>query len=353
MVVVLGLVACTPASEPDAVPQPSALADRVAASDDLLATALADDEPGCSAAVAVRGEVVWAGARGLANVDGEDPLTTATEFDIASVSKQFTATAVLLLVEDGALALDDPLSGHVAGLPAWAADVTLDDLLHHTSGIPDYTELIVAQGAGLDEPTTQQDAVDAIAGIPTLPQEPGGAFRYSNSNYVLLAEVVRDVTGTTLADVLADRVFGPLGLAMRLDPASTAPAVATAYTADGDAWVPEPSRWTQVGDGSIHTTPSELARWGDQYRTGAVGGRALLDAVEEGSVPTGAPGGSRYGAGIEIASDGALSHLGGWAGYVTVFGVTADRTTSLAMSCNSPDVDADQVAAGLLAVWVG
>lgn len=156
-----------------------------------------------------------------------------------------------------------------------------------------------------------------------------------------------------MADLVADRVFGPLGLAMRLDPASTARTVATAYTADGYAWEPEPSRWTQVGDGSIHTTPGELARWGDQYRTGAVGGQVLLDAVDEGSVPTGAPDGSRYGAGIEIAPDDALSHLGGWAGYVTVFGVTGDRTTSLAMSCNSPDVDADQVASGLLAVWVG
>ena|GEM_PF-5009247 len=241
--------------------------DRAARSDQLLASMVAADQPGCSAAVAIDGQVVWAGARGLANLEQKTPLTTATRFDIASVSKQFTATAILLLSFDGALTLQDPVSQYVPGLPAWADQVTLDQLIHHTSGIPDYDQQFTTSGISYQTPTTQQDAIRAIAGMTELNAPPGATFEYSNSNYVLLAEVAAAASGTSLPDLLRRRVFDPLGLNMQLHPALQAPDVATGYWTINGTLTPEVVRWMQVGDGSIYTTPSELVRWADNYRT--------------------------------------------------------------------------------------
>lgn len=309
--------------------------------DAVLAAHLDADRPGCSAAVGRDGTVAWAGARGLANVATGEELTTASVLDLASVSKQFTATAVLLLAEEGALSLDDSLADWVDGMPADASEISLNDLMHHTSNIADYTDLLDAE---FSESTTQQDALDAIAALPRL--RGGDGFSYSNSNYVLLAEVVEAASGMPLAEFLDERIFAVLELDMRLEPAYDGPTVAQSYE-DG---VPLDWGWLQVGDGSIYTTPSELVRWADNYRTGELGGSAVLEAQVAGAVDTGE--GTKYGAGIEVAADGSLSHLGGWEGYVTVFGVSADKSTAIAVMCNSTEADAIAIAEGLRALWV-
>lgn len=330
------LAAC---SGGDTAPAPSA----EAASDEVLVSLLAVDGPGCSAAVARDGAVAWAGARGLADVDAEEPLTTSTVFDLASVSKQFTAIAVLRLAQDGALALTDPLARHLPALPGWAASVTLDDLLHHTSGIPDYTGLLIEAGTTPDEPADQADAVAAIAAVPEIEQN--RTFAYSNSNYVLLAEVVAAVSGDDLAAVLDARVFGDA--ALRLEPAPSGAGVAVPYVAAGSGWTATPSRWTQVGDGSVVGSPSDLVVWADLYRSD----ESLRQQLVEGAVGTHAPDRTRYGRGLVVAPDGALSHAGGWSGYSTLFGVTGDAGTAIAVSCNAEGLPIDEVAAALLDAW--
>ena len=322
----------------------SSLEDKKKRTDAMFEQVLRTDAPGCSAAVAVKGEIVWAGARGLADAAASTPLTEQTIFDIASVSKQFTGAAIVMLERDGSLSRSDALSTFVSGLPLWADDVTIDELLHHSSGIPDYVGLLNDSGTAIDEPASQADAVAAIAQVPEL--EGKGRFAYSNSNYILLAEIVAAASGTTLADYLQTEVFAPLDLDMRLEPALAGPEVALSYSGGKIA----ESAWTQVGDGSIYTTPSELARWGDALRTG-IDGFELAEALAQEPISTGAPDGSKYGAGLVVAEDGALSHLGGWAGFVTTFGVSADRSTSIALSCNSVDAAADDLAKGLLNIW--
>lgn len=342
---VLALSGCGPRVHPM-----TSVDDGVAQSSALLET-LPADKPGCSIAVSEAGVVLWSGARGLADVTSRRPLDTGTIFDIASTSKQFTALLVLLLAKDHALTLQDSLASHVVGLPAWANDVTLEQLVHHRSGIPDYTDLLTKRGVTLTASSTQQDALAAIAAA-TLTFTPGSKFAYSNSNYVLLAEVVRAATGKPLPVVLDERVFHPLGLDMRMDPAFDAPAVAVPYVMQGLSLVESRSRWLQVGDGSIFTTPTQLAKWGDSYRTGAVGGLDLIAAALDAAVATDTPGDS-YGPGIDLASDGKLSHSGAWSGFATVFVVSADRTRVLAMSCNSFEMNAPTtVGQGLMTIWL-
>lgn len=328
-------------------PEPSPSPDQAARADLALARRLTADRPGCSAAVGVDGQVVWTGARGVASLETKAALTADTVFDIGSVSKQFTATAVLLLADGGALTLKDRLSGHVEGLPAWAGQVSVAQLMHHTSGIPDYVELLEAQGHSRQERATQEQAVRAVAGTRALRFPPGSRFEYSNSNYLLLAEVVRHASGKALPQFLRERVFTPLGLSMVMDPVTPIPAKATSYSGGQVADSP----WEQVGDGAVQATPSELVRWADNYRTGKVGGASLLAAQVADPVRSDLGQGLDYAAGIIVRPDGTLLHSGSWAGFLTAFEIRPDRHTAYAVSCNSADHDPLAVVADLRGLW--
>lgn len=328
-----------------------ATAERAARSLKVLDRAVEKSKPGCSAAVGIAGTVVWAGAHGMADLASGDEITADTAFDIASVSKQFTATAVLLLAEAGKLSPADPLADHVAGLPAWSRTVTIDQLIHQTSGIPDYIDLLYDAGYTDNDRTTNDDALKALAQVRELEFAPGSRWEYSNSNYVLLGQVVESVSGEPLSEFLATEVFTPLNLDMVLDPARPVPTLAVSYSKEDGDYVPAPSAWVQTGDGSIQTTPSQLVRWADNYRTGAVGGPALLAAQIDGAVDTGSETGERYGAGIFVGTDGALEHDGAWARFRTYFAVSGDRSHSVAVSCNTDGQDATAIAAEIAAIW--
>ncbi len=323
--------AAVPAAEPD---------ERPLRSDEALASIVDPALPGCSAAVGVQGAVVWAGAAGLADLEAGIPITTRTRFDMASVAKQFTATAILLLERDGAVRLTDTVGTHVDGLPAWGRTVTLDQLMHHTSRIRDYWIALEAEGLGFGDPVDHAHILRAIGRLGTL--SPGSGFEYSNSNYVLLAEVVHRVSGMPLPQFLEQRIFAPLDLDMQLAPALTAADVALSY--DDDLTLQQPG-WAAYGPVGIYTTPSELARWGDQYRAGGlVQGDVAAGAVDQGE-------GELYGAGIDIHPDGTLGHNGRFGGHITTFTVSADRQTTVVVMCNGHASPRFPLADALRAIW--
>lgn len=329
----------------------STAADHAARSMKVLDRAIKKSNPGCSAAVGIAGKVVWSGARGVADLDSGTEITTDTAFDIASVSKQFTATAALLLAGAGKLSLGDPLADYVPGLPAWSRTVTISELIHQTSGIPDYVGLLYDAGYQDGDRTTNADALKALAEARDLEFEPGTRWNYSNSNYLLLGLVVEALSSESLADFLSAEVFKPLGLDMVLDPARPVPTLAVSYAGDDENYAVAPSAWEQTGDGSIQTTPSQLVIWADNYRTGAVGGPELLAAQMDGAVETGAETGERYGAGIFVGTDGTLEHDGSWGGFLTYFAVSADRSHSVAVSCNTDQQDPTAIAGELAEIW--
>jgi CubicO group peptidase (beta-lactamase class C family) len=316
---------------------------RVTRSDSVLDDALDPDEPGCAAAVALEGRIVWTHEVGMADLKHDEPITDGTVFDYASNSKQFTGVAVLLLAERGDLALDDTLDSWFDELPDWAATVTVSDLLHHTSGIPDYLDLL---DADFEDETSQQDAVDAIADVDELDSR---SFEYSNSNYVLLADLVERASGETLPEFLDREVFRRLGLDLEMDPEFDSDELARSYERDDDKFDYQKSGWTQIGDGGIHGTATELALWGDNYRTGAVGGQALLEAQFADAVSS--DWGSDYGAGIDRAPDGSIGHTGSWLGFVSALTVSEDRLTSVAVTCNLDEVDVETLADDLREIW--
>ena len=310
------------------------------------------NEPGCSAAVGERGNMLWRGVRGLADLESAKTIDTETVFDIASVSKQFTAAAILLLEDAGKLRLQDPLSTYLPDLPTWSHTTTLAQLMHHTSGIPDYPPLLQRQGHKFTDRATHSQTLKALGSVKQLEFAPGSSWAYSNSNYVLLAEVVRVVSGEPLPRYLQSRLFEPLDLDMVLDPVGAVPNKAVSYKGQAPNFAVVDYRWEQVGDGGIQTTPGELVRWADNYRTGRVGGlhwqRAVLaDAVE--ADPSGRT--AKYGAGIHSNDDGSLRHPGTWEGFGTDFWISPDRNTAIAVACNK-SLDPHAVTDSLRLIWI-
>jgi CubicO group peptidase (beta-lactamase class C family) len=273
-----------------------------------------DADVGWSLAVAQRGHVVHTECTG--------PHTPATRFDLASTSKQFTALAAIL-----ALDLDDE---------DWR-------LIHHQSGLPDYIELLAGSGVSYQERTTTDDALAVLKG-QKLPWDAGTRFEYSNTNYLLLGIRLARTLGQPVPDVLHERIFAPLGLAMTMDPLGRVPDRATSYDEDGR---PADPVWEQVGDGAVWSTPSELARWGDAWSSAPFGEDVLARQLRL----VDAEDGDRYGSGIFVAPDGRLHHDGDWGGFRSRFAVDRDARVTVAMCANTPGLLPDDHGLGLLAEW--
>lgn len=358
----IGCAACTsaiPGAATTTAAAPTgivAVDDRPQRSEVWLADLTRPNRPGCSAAAAVDGGVAWADAAGLADLDAAAPMTSDTRFDLFGVSDQFVATAILLLAADGKLALNDPLSTHVPDLPPWADRVTLEHLLHHTSGIPEIWTLIQAAGFSADHPATQADAMVLIRGAGELNFEPGRFFEGNGSNYLLLAEVVQSASGQSLPDFLRDRLFAPVQLEFESAAQAAADTAVNYAEVLGEPQPALPNGLLANGPGLQLGTPNDLVRWADNYRTGAVGGRELLAAVEHGAVPIGPnPGVSSYGAGVFVRVDGSLEHSGWAPGEFSYFSVSPDRHTTIAFICNDGrgQDQQERMIQGLRQIWFG
>jgi len=334
---------------------------RAIAATRAIYSSIADDDPGCTVAVGRGGDVIFAEAYGASLLDPQVPMTTDTVVDIGSTSKQFTATAIALLAEDGRVDLDAPLATYVSDLPAWSEQVTVRQLIHHQSGIEDYIVLLVESGVALTDPADDADALRVLNEATQLRFEPGTGWEYSNSNYFLLAQVVLNVTGDDLGTFLSSEVFAPLDLRAAMDPTAAIAEKATSYGDAGGKWQVADSPWTQLGDGGVQTTPSELVHWASQYWAPTIGGPDINavrfdDAVEVDPEEASAP---RYGFGmIEFDLDGrrVLSHSGGWGGFVTTFLVVPDEQLVVTGTCIAPEsvpvTDSGDEGIDILRAWL-
>lgn len=317
------------------------------ASTAILEAGVPDDGPGCSAAVAVDGEVVWAEARGLANLETGAEFETSTPIHIGSTGKQFTAMAVLMLAERGELALDESPAAYLDGLPAWAQELTLNDLIHHTSGIRDVLTLSPSYFG--TPPLTNADALEFVRTSPAAQPGTPGEYEYSNTNYALLGDIVAVVTDTEFAAWMETNVFAPLDLEARIGSPAPSDPLGYAREVNGEFSEVEALPWVLNGTGFVTMTLSDLVRWGDQLREPSlVSADTLADALSDGAP---ADEGSTYGPGLFVTSDGALVHPGRGAGHYTTFGVSADRHTTGAVSCNQDGIDLAGMSEDLAETW--
>ena len=252
--------------------------------DSILADYARPGAPGASVLVVRGGRVVLARSYGLADLEAGTPATPRTSYRLASLTKQFTATAVMLLARDGRLRYDDRVADLLPGFPEYAGEVRVRHLLTHTSGLPDYEDFVP------DTQTTQlhdRDVLAILQRAPRLDFVPGTRYHYSDSGYAVLALLVEAVSGRSFATFLRDRVFAPAGMDATVaheEGVSTVPRRAYGYTAErGDP----PTRFRRtdqsstsavLGDGGVYSSVHDLARWD---RALDAGGPAGADALAE------------------------------------------------------------------------
>lgn len=237
--------------------------DRGHAIDALFADYTGDAVPGASVIVIRDRRVVFSRAYGMADLEHHTPATPTTDYRLASMTKQFTAMAIMLLTRDGRLNYDQPARTVLPELPPAAAGVTIRHLLNHTSGLLDYEDLIP------DTQTVQvsdQDVLRLLASRDSVYFPAGTKYRYSNSGYCLLALVVERVSGMAFADFLRQRIFAPLGMTRTLAHLAgrdTVPERAFGYTPDSGRFVPSDQSVTSatLGDGGVYTSVDDLVHW--------------------------------------------------------------------------------------------
>ncbi|MFO0983430.1 MAG: serine hydrolase domain-containing protein [Planctomycetota bacterium] len=329
---------------------------------DQLAEAALRDGPvaGLSIAVGRGSETIFASGYGYADVENGVPATPETVYRIGSITKQFTAAAILSLRAEGKLALDDPLTRHLPEFPTRGHQVTIHHLLTHSSGIKSYTELGPRWTRTVPLDMTHAEIVDLFKDEP-YDFAPGHGFHYSNSGYFLLGMIIEKASGQTYADYLRDHVFAPAGLTATCygDERSLIKHRAQGYDVDRHTLVNDrPISMTQpYAAGALCSTVLDLLRWQRalvDYRLLDDEAFALMTTAHVATQSTEARSRS-YGYGVflgELERHPSIQHGGGINGFVTQLAFYPDDDLTIAVLANtdpaSPGRIEEQIARLLL-----
>jgi D-aminopeptidase len=278
--------------------------------------------PGAIVAVMQGGAVEVCKGYGLASVELGVPISPATRFRIASVSKQFTVTAALMLANEGKLKLSDPPHKYLPELAP--LPVTVDQMMRNTSGLPDFLELLRLGGHGLDKPARPADLFAACVRNRHLNFVPGSRFLYSNSNFLLLGRIVEKLARQKLGDVLAERIFKPLGmdhtmLASEID--TVIPNLATGYLGDDKQGFRRAAHaYPQGGEGGLTSSVEDLLIWSRHFDNPTLGKTLPSQLAAVAPLLGGHANGYRRGVGVgELRGLSTVGHGGLWPGFRTEF----------------------------------
>jgi CubicO group peptidase (beta-lactamase class C family) len=320
--------------------------------DSVLSPFAVPQSPGCAVGVTRGGSLVFAKGYGMADLEHDTPITPATRFNIASVSKQFTAMSVVLLSLDGRLSLDDSIQRWVPEVPSFGTVITLRQLLTHTSGLRDYFTLLAVSGWPSDGQLTEKQFLALVGRQKSLNFAPGDEFLYSNTGYALLSIVVRRASGQSLRAFAAERIFKPLGMThteFRDDHTALIPQRALGYEPSGSTYRISQPETDVVGDGGVYSTVEDLAKWDANFHSGRVGGPQAIAMLQE---PATLNNGQAipYALAMTIGEFHGLktySHSGAYGGYRSTLIRFPQRDVSVITLCNT------STASSMLAEQVG
>ncbi len=330
------------------LPLPALAEPQIAAVDAAVDPVIGVDTPGLAVLVTRGGEVIHMAGYGYADIDSETPVTPQSIFDLASLSKEMTALMAAMQIDEGLYTPDTAAADLLPALGdgGTARPLTVNDLLHHIGGLPDYLN----DTLDVDEDTTNDDVVAWLADAPRA-AEPGVEFEYSNSGYVTLGSIVvaaDDADG--LGDVLQRRLWGPLGMD---ETALVTPAVpdllVTGYDGTGGNFDTAHEATVIEGDGNVFTNLTDLAK----YEAALDAGDLLDDMsvlVTNGALDDGSPiddDGQGYGYGwfLEtVDGDDYAMHSGSWMGTSTYYQRNLTTGVSVILLANGEDIDLDALA---------
>jgi CubicO group peptidase (beta-lactamase class C family) len=316
------------------------------------------DSAGCALGLVKDGKLIYARGYGMADLEHGVPISPRSAFDVASISKQFTAMAVLLLVQRGKISLDDDASKYVPEMPNYGVPITLRHLLYHTSGLRNHFLLNQLSGWRWGDLETRGDALAMVARQKELNFNPGDEHSYTNTGYFLLGETVKRVSGVTLREFADQKIFKPLGMNDTLihdDVSLIIKNRAWGYNADKHGgWVNNITRAEDVGGSNLYTSIEDLARWDQNFYDWKVGGEAVGEQMlKPGTLNSGRQIG--YAAGLRLGDYKGLKlvwHAGSSTSRSEYLRFP-DQRFSVFCLCNSGAIDPSTLARQVADIYLG
>jgi CubicO group peptidase (beta-lactamase class C family) len=323
------------------------------------------DSPGCALGVYQDGKILYARGYGMASLEQGVALSPRSVLDIGSISKQFTAMSILMLQKEGKLSLEDPIRKYFPEMPAYADKITLRRALSQTSGLRDLYIMMGQTGR-----TFSGDTIDALRVITRSAEpnyDPGARYLYTNSGWILAAQIVYRLTGKTLAQFAEERIFAPLGMhdtRYLADVTTIIPDEAEGYaprTGGGFRIARSTYDGAIMGAGAVHTTVEDFGRWLNNYDAATVGGRDIIETMTTATLLNdGTPAKSgptqAYAIGLSVGTLRGLrtvSHGGSWAGYRGHFFRFPDQHFGVATFCNLTTSGPDSLARQVAGIYLG
>jgi len=289
--------------------------------DELFAEWDKPDSPGCTLGIIKDGKLLYERGYGMAILEHDIPISSKTVFQLNSTSKQFTAISIALLSEQGKISLDDDIRRYLPGMPEYESPITIRHLIHHTSGIRDYLELMSLAGMSDNDYYTDDEAVEMLARQKELNFKPGDEFLYSNSGYFLLSVIVKRASGKSLREFAEENIFKPLGMKnthFHDDHTMIVKNRATGYSPkEGGGYRINMTTLDMVGDGGVCTKVKDLLLWDQNFYRNKLGGKDLINQVlTPGKLNSGEQ--LDYAFGLRVSDYRGLkmiSHAGAFAGF--------------------------------------
>jgi CubicO group peptidase (beta-lactamase class C family) len=311
--------------------------------------------PGIALLVSRNGTIVRGQGFGFSNVELQVPVKPETLFQSGSVGKQFTATAIMMLVEEGKIRLDDSITKYFPDAPASWKLVTVRHLLSHTGGFTDYPD-----NFNFRKDYTEDELLKIVAGIP-LAFPPGTKWSYSNLGYLTLGILIHRVTGRFYGDVLEERIFHPLGMRSTriMSEADIIPNRAAGYRLvkgqlKNQEWVSPTLNTT--ADGSLYFSLQDLAKWDAALYTQKLLKRSSLERMwTVVKLNDGKPNSGHYGFGWEITSSHGhrlIGHGGAWQGFKTHISRYVDDKLTIVVLANLAEADPGKIAEGVAELYL-
>ncbi len=323
----------------DIYPKSDKAFDTVASIDKIFADYDDINKPGAAVAVVKDGNVIFKKGYGSANLEYDLPVSPSTVFHIASVSKQFTVFAVLLLEQQGKLSFDDDIRKHIPEVPDFGTTITLRHLASHTSGMRDQWDLLAMAGWRMDDVITKEHILNIVAHQKELNFQPGEEYTYCNTGFTLLAEVVARVSGISFATFTKNRIFDPLKMENTLfydDHERIVKNRAYSYKMPGNKYMKSRLNFSNAGATSLFTTVEDLALWAINFEEPKVGNQAIIEKMNTLAVlNNGETFGGAYGQFIGTHKGHQLiQHSGGDAGYRSYLGRFPDQNMAVMVFSN-------------------
>jgi CubicO group peptidase (beta-lactamase class C family) len=314
--------------------------------------------PGCAVAAIRDGKILYQRGYGMADLDHNVPITADTVFQVASMSKQFTAAAIVMLARERKLSLDDEVRKYVPELPDFGVPVTLRQLVHHTSGLRDQWELVGLAGWRYSpDLITDDDVLSIMSRQKDLNFPPGSKHMYSNTGYTLLAQVVKRVSGQSFREFTTSRIFQPLGMRnthFRDDHAEIVKNMAYGYVPAKDTFRISITNFDTVGATSLLTTVEDLALWDENFYNPRVGGPEMIrQMLERGKLNDGEQ--LDYAFGLVIGKHRGLAtvdHAGGDAGYRSDMIRFPDQHFTALCLCNRADSNPSELTLQVAEIYL-